>query len=114
MVKNELLKDGTVYVVGECNRAHPMKVFRVFLRCTKAIFTERPNVVISTGAALGCISCFLGKLIGAKVIWIDSIANVEQLSLSGRMVRYIADLFLTQWPDLAQKYSHVEYIGPLI
>jgi hypothetical protein len=58
--------------------------------------------------------CFLGKLIGAKVIWLDSITNVNKLSLSGRMVRHIADLFLVQWPGLVEKYSNVEYAGAVI
>jgi UDP-N-acetylglucosamine:LPS N-acetylglucosamine transferase len=80
----------------------------------KVVLRERPDVVISTGAAVGCIVCFLGKLLGAKVVWIDSITNVERISLSGRMVRYIADLFLVQWPELAKRYDNVEYVGVVI
>ena len=86
----------------------------VLLRCTKAVFRERPQVVISTGAAAGCMACFLGKLLGAKVIWIDSITNVDRMSLSGRMVRFIADLILVQWPGLAREYKNVEYVGTVI
>jgi len=78
------------------------------------ILHERPNVVISTGAAVGCIMCFLGKLLGAKVVWVDSIANVGWVSLSGRMVRHIADLFFVQWPEIAEQYSNVEYVGAVI
>ena len=63
---------------------------------------------------MGCIACYLGKLLGARVIWVDSITNVERLSLSGRLVRYIADLFLVQWPELAERYRNVEYVGELI
>ena len=103
-----------VYVVGECNRQHPLKVLLVLMRCLKVILRERPDVVISTGAAPGCIACFLGKLCGAKVIWIDSIANVERLSLSGRIVRCITDLFLVQWPELAKQYHNTEYAGAII
>ena len=84
------------------------------MRCLKVILSERPDVVISTGAAVGCIMCFLGKLLGAKVIWVDSIANVERISLSGRMVRHIADLFLVQWSELTWRYSNVEYAGAVI
>ncbi len=113
-VGDRLSRYGQVYVVGECNREHPLRVIRVFLRCLQIVFRERPDVVISTGAAVGCITCFLSKLCGAKVVWIDSITNVERLSLSGRMVRYIADLFLVQWPELADKYDNVEYAGTLI
>ena len=113
-LRQKLSEYGRAYVVGECNREHPLRVIRVFLACLRIVFRERPDVVISTGAAVGCITCFLSKLFGAKVVWIDSITNVERLSLSGRMVRHIADLFLVQWPELAEKYDNVEYAGTLI
>jgi len=114
VVRDKLSKSGRVYVVGECNRHRPLRVIKVLLSCIRIVLRERPNVVISTGAAVGCVACFLAKLIGAKVVWIDSITNVERISLSGRMVRYIADLFLVQWPDLASQYKSVEYVGEVI
>jgi UDP-N-acetylglucosamine:LPS N-acetylglucosamine transferase len=89
-------------------------VVMVFLRCLRVILKERPAVVISTGAAPGCIAAILGKLRGAKVVWLDSITNVKHLSLSGRMVRPFADLFLVQWPELAAKYRRAVYIGDVI
>lgn len=116
---NEIVRDklnslGKVYVVGECNRQHPVRTLIVMLRSLRVVLKERPGVIISSGAAAGCIVCYLGKLIGAKVIWIDSITNVERISLSGRMVRHIADLFLVQWPELAERYDNVEYAGAVI
>ena len=114
LLREKLQADGRVYVTGECNREHPLKVLKVLMRCLKIVLRERPNVVISTGAAAGCITCFLGWLSGAKIIWLDSITNVDRLSLSGRMVRYIADVFLVQWPELAKKYNNVEYLGAVI
>jgi UDP-N-acetylglucosamine transferase subunit ALG13 len=113
-VREKLGEYGNVYIVGECNRQHPLRVIAVLMRCLKIVLRERPNVVISTGAAAGCITCFLGWLSGAKIIWLDSITNVDRLSLSGRMVRYIADVFLVQWPELAKKYNNVEYLGAVI
>jgi UDP-N-acetylglucosamine:LPS N-acetylglucosamine transferase len=114
VVSEMLQKYGKVYTVGECNREHPLRVILVLMRCINVILHERPDVVISTGAAVGCIMCFLSKLLGAKVVWVDSIANVERISLSGRMVRHIADLFLVQWPELVEQYSDVEYVGAVI
>ncbi len=114
VTQRDLRQSGVVYVVGECNRQHPIRVLRVFLRCLKVVLKERPDVVISTGAAAGCMVCFLARTLGAKIIWIDSITNVERISLSGRMVRHIAGLFLVQWPELAAKYRHVEYVGTVI
>ncbi|MBN2590395.1 MAG: hypothetical protein JXA96_11080 [Sedimentisphaerales bacterium] len=114
VVQDELKGSGEVYVVGECNRNNIGLVFIVLLRCIKIILKERPDIVISTGAAAGCMICFLAKILGAKIVWIDSITNVERISLSGRMVRYIADLFLVQWPELLSKYRKVEFAGTLI
>ena len=114
VIQRDLRKSGNVYVVGECNRQHPIRVLRVFLRCLKAVLKERPDVVISTGAAAGCMVCFLARALGARIIWIDSITNVERISLSGRMVRHVAGLFLVQWPELAAKYRNVEYMGTVI
>ena len=99
-VREKLQVYRKVYVVGESNRQHPIRVINVLLRCIKVVFNERPDVLISTGASVGCMACFLGRLYGARVVWIDSITNVERISLSGRMVRYIADLFLVQWTEL--------------
>lgn len=103
-----------VYVVGESNREHPLKVLRVLGRCVDILLQERPDVVVSTGAAHGCLLCLLGKLAGAKVVWIDSIANVERLSLSGRTVQPFADLVISQWPGVATAYRRVEYHGALV
>jgi UDP-N-acetylglucosamine:LPS N-acetylglucosamine transferase len=114
VVRQRLQKSAEVYVVGECNRQHPLKVLLVLIRCIRIILRERPDVIISTGAAVGCIMCFLGKITGAKVIWVDSITNVDRLSLSGRLVRCIADLFLTQWRQLTVKYKNIEYVGEII
>jgi len=112
--QQNLRSSGAVYVVGECNRQHPVRVLRVFLRCLKVVLKERPDVVISTGAAAGCMVCFLARVLGARIVWLDSITNVERISLSGRMVRHIAGLFLVQWPELAAKYPNVEYLGTVI
>lgn len=114
VVRNTLHGFDNIYVVGECNREHLLRVLGVLWRCIGIVFREKPDVVISTGAAPGCLLCFLAKLRGAKVVWIDSITNVEHVSLSGRMVRYIADLFLVQWPELVGKYRGAEYVGAVI
>lgn len=109
------LGQGTrVHVVGECNRQHLFRVIRVFFRCVRIVLRERPDVIISTGAASGCLMCLLGKLRGAKVVWLDSITNVDRPSLSGRLVRPFADLFLVQWPELAKEYPNAEYVGAVI
>ena len=102
------------YAVCAANRQQPLRVLRMFLQCATIVVRERPDVVISTGAAVGCILCLLVKLARGKVVWIDSISQADRLTLSGRIVRRFADLFLVQWPALAKRYRGVKYVGSVI
>ena len=86
----------------------------ILIKGFKIVFKERPDVIITTGSMPIAMVCIVSKLFSTKVVWVDSIANIEHLSLSGRMVRYVADLFLTQWPHFAEQYRNVEYVGSLI
>jgi hypothetical protein len=61
----------------------------------------RPDVVISTGAAPGFFALLFARWMGAETIWVDSMANADELSMAGRMVRPYATLWLTQWRHLA-------------
>ena len=79
----------------------------VGILCQVIVF--RPDVVISTGAAPGYMALLFGKLIGARTIWVDSIANSEELSLAGKKVRRWADCWLTQWPELAKEEGPYYY-----
>lgn len=114
IVKDRLSRLGKVYIVGECNRQHPLLTLAVLYRCFKIVVVERPDVVISTGAAAGFLICFWAKLFGAKIIWIDSIANVKRLSMSGRMIRPFSDLFFTQWEELKNNDKKIEFAGSVI
>lgn len=75
---------------------------------------ERPAVVITTGALPGMLALCFGKMLGARTVWIDSIANVEEMSLSGRKVRKFADLWLTQWPHLADAEDGPTFFGSVL
>ena len=114
-LREKLEQYGQVHIVGECNREYPWQTFKVMFNCLKVVLIERPKVVISTGAAPGILCCMWAKLLfGSKIVWLDSIANTEKLSMSGRMVRPFANLILSQWPDVAAKYKKVEYVGSVI
>jgi UDP-N-acetylglucosamine:LPS N-acetylglucosamine transferase len=113
-IAGRLNKAGRIYTVSDCNRQHLLQVVKAFFKCATIAFRERPDVVISTGAAPGLLMCVLGKITGSKVVWIDSITNTHRLSLSGWLVRPFADLLLTQWQELVDRYKKVEYAGQII
>jgi UDP-N-acetylglucosamine:LPS N-acetylglucosamine transferase len=90
------------YSVNDATRWDKLSLILLALRLAWIIVKENPGVVISTGAAPGYFAILLGRLFGARTIWIDSMANIEDLSLSGSRVGRYADLWLTQWPHLAR------------
>lgn len=94
--------DAKVHIVNDATRWDRIGSLRMALRILWVVLRERPDVVLSTGAAPGFFALLFGRLLGARTIWLDSIANIEELSMSGRMVRRHADLWLTQWPHLAR------------
>lgn len=87
--------------------------FRMFFQLLRIIYRVRPNVIVTTGSAPGLMTLLVGKLFRVKNVWIDSIANVNQLSTSGKNARHFADLYLTQWKDLA-KQGGPEYKGSVL
>lgn len=94
--------DARVHLVNDANEDRKVALLVQLVRVALVMIRERPDIVISTGASVGFFALRIGKLMGARTIWIDSIANVEQLSKSGRMAGKCADLWLTQWEHLAR------------
>ncbi len=83
-----------------------IKVFFLLLRV-------KPDVVVSTGASSGFFALLFAKKMGKKTIWLDSLANVDKLSLSGSRIAPYADMYLTQWPHLA-KPEGPKYLGAVL
>jgi len=99
--------------VTDSNLSTKFRLLRTALDVAWILLTERPEIVASTGAAPGYLALRLGHLIGAKTIWLDSVANVDRLSVSGHRIGRYADLWLTQWPDLA-KAGGPYYVGSVL
>lgn len=100
-------------VIQEANRWQKRKLVKQLFQLFFIILWLRPDAVITTGAAPGYFALRLGKMFGARTVWIDSIANAEELSLSGRKVRKYADLWLTQWSHLA-KPEGPQFLGAVL
>ncbi len=90
-------------VIHDGNRSQKIALLKSAASILFLLLTEKPDVVISTGAAPGYFAIRLGKLLRMKTIWVDSVANAEELSMSGRKAGRCADLWLTQWPHLAKE-----------
>lgn len=91
------------HAVPDANRNNKIALIRQFFSVAWLVLRARPDAIVSTGASTGFFALFIGRLIGAKTIWVDSIANAGEMSASGRMAGRHASLWLTQWAHLAEK-----------
>jgi UDP-N-acetylglucosamine:LPS N-acetylglucosamine transferase len=91
------------HVIPDGNRWNKWKLLCSALGILWLLLRLRPDVIVTTGAAPGYFALRLGKWLGARVVWIDSIANAGELSMSGAKAGAFADLWLTQWPHLARE-----------
>lgn len=99
--------------ITDATRWDRWRLLKMLFQVAWLVFFLRPDVVITTGAAPGYAAIRFGKWMRARTIWIDSIANVETMSLSGAKLAKHADLWLTQWPHLA-KQEGPRYMGAVI
>ncbi len=90
------------HLFTDANRWQKLRLLRQALELAAILLRVRPHVLVTTGAAPGYVAIRLGRLLGARTVWIDSVANVEELSLTGQLAGPHAHLWLTQWPELAR------------
>jgi UDP-N-acetylglucosamine transferase subunit ALG13 len=91
------------YQVRDASRRSPLAFVPLAPQLTRILLKERPEVVVTTGAAPGLVALALARrLCGSRTVWIDSIANAERMSTSGEYARRVADVWLTQWEHLAR------------
>lgn len=104
VVMKEAVEEGDLMpdfqVIMEANRWQKVRLLRQVFQLLYVFVKVRPDVVITTGAAPGYFAMLIGKVFRARTVWIDSIANAEELSMSGQKAGQVADLWVTQWPDL--------------
>ena len=101
------------YQVHDSNFDDKFGLFITAIHTARVILQVRPKVVISTGAAPGLFCILWNRLMGRKAIWIDSIANTETLSLSGKIAKRLTKHCYSQWEHVASQ-NGVGYIGAII
>lgn len=108
--------DQTIYTVPQINRKQKgflINFIKLFIKAVKIFKSEKPDVVISTGALVSFPFCLMGKMRGSKIIYIESFARVYDKSLTGKLVYPFADLFIVQWESLLECYPKAVYAGSI-
>ncbi len=101
------------YVVRDASMWDKAGLVLMALQIFFLLLRIRPDVIVTTGAAPGFFGLFFGKMMRKRTVWVDSIANGEEMSLAGKKAKRFADLYLTQWPNVACK-GGPEYKGAVL
>lgn len=88
-----------------------IKVLKNMYFSFKYVIKERPDVIISTGAGSTVFTCILGKIVGCKIIYIESFAKIDSPTKSGKLVYKFADRFYVQWEEMLKIYPKAIYKG---
>ena len=86
----------------------------LFRQCWRVLLEVRPNVIITTGSNIAVPLFYLGKLLGCKLVFIETRAHVFSKSLTGKLVGWLSDKVIVQWPEMLPLYKNAEYYGTLV
>lgn len=109
----EDVRPAPFFRIPDANRTQKIRLIFLLMRLAWVVIRVRPHTIVTTGAAPGYLAIRLGKLIGARSLFLDSMANAHRLSLSANLAERHADMLLTQWPHLA-KPNGPEYRGSVV
>ncbi|EOU1869968.1 TPA: PssD/Cps14F family polysaccharide biosynthesis glycosyltransferase [Clostridium perfringens] len=79
----------------------------------KVLRKERPDLIISSGAAVAVPFFYLGKLFGAKLIYIEVFDRIDKPTLTGKLVYPIVDKFIVEWEEMKRVYSKAINLGSI-
>ena len=89
-------------------------VFVLFINFFKSLyfyFKVRPNVIVTTGTHTAIFMCYIGKIFGSKIVFIETFANRNTKTLAGKVVYPISDLFIVQWEEMLEIYPKAKFFG---
>jgi UDP-N-acetylglucosamine:LPS N-acetylglucosamine transferase len=108
-----IVRPAPVHLYADANAGTPLRLVLATLQILRIVLRVRPDVVISTGAAGGYLAIRIARHLGARTLFIDSIANAQALSTSARLAQSAADRVFSQWPAVAAAHG-AEYRGAVL
>jgi len=91
-----------------------LKLIYSFWQAAWLLYQIHPEAVLGSGPAVMVPVALLGKLTRAKIIFIETASRVTDLSLTGKIMLRVADLFFVQWKQLQKRYPHTIFAGRLL
>lgn len=105
------------YIVSDLVRKNKMvmmlRMIKMMFEQFRIYMKEKPDVILTTGAAVAIPMCLIGKLFQKKVIYIESFARMSSPNKTGTLIYKFADLFIIQWEALRKYYPRAVYGGSI-
>ncbi|HEX3735802.1 MAG TPA: PssD/Cps14F family polysaccharide biosynthesis glycosyltransferase [Solirubrobacterales bacterium] len=98
---------------GPTNRSL-VNLFRNLGLAWRLLRKRRPEAILSTGAGLAVPFFLVGRLLGIRLVYVESVTRTESISLSGRLAYPFASRFFAQWPAAADRLERAEYRGGVL
>lgn len=108
-----LLRDEKMYPCYFPTNRNIKNLLRNTALAWKVLRKERPNLIISSGAAVAVPFFYLGKLFGAKLIYIEVFDRIDKPTMTGRLVYPIVDKFIVQWEEQKRVYKKAINLGSI-
>ncbi|MBU4246304.1 MAG: PssD/Cps14F family polysaccharide biosynthesis glycosyltransferase [Nanoarchaeota archaeon] len=86
-------------------RRNPLLFIKTIFQSYSILKKENPAMIVTTGAGVAIPACYFAKLMGKRVVFVESFCRVNKPSLSGKLIYPIADLFLVQWEEMLSHYG---------
>ena len=108
-----ILKDEKMYpCYFPTNRNLKNLIKNTFL-AIRILRKERPDVIISSGAAVAVPFFYLGKLFGAKIVYIEVFDRIDKPTVTGKLVYPVTDKFIVQWEEMKKVYPKAINLGSI-
>ena len=108
-----ILKDEKMYpCYFPTNRNLKNLIKNTFL-AIRILRKERPDVIISSGAAVAVPFFYLGKLFGAKTVYIEVFDRIDKPTVTGKLVYPVTDKFIVQWEEMKKVYPKAINLGSI-
>ena len=113
---DSIKKEENMYLLKQTNRREWNCFFYELYNLFYSIYIlikERPDMIVTTGVLSVIPLCLMGKLFGAKLIYIESFAKIKSETMTGKLLYRFADKFFVQWESMKKVYPKAEYLGGL-
>lgn len=108
-----ILKNEKMYTCHYPTNRNIKNLVRNTFLAIKILKKEKPDIIISSGAAVAVPFFYLGKLFGAKTIYIEVFDRIDKPTITGKLVYPVTDKFIVQWEEMKKVYPKAINLGSI-